>query len=179
MLLILAAFSRHDAALDWAKARAETAWGPVGLVSARFEFSETDYYRDSMGLGLKKQFFAFEQLVGAERLADLKLQTNQWEAEYAASARHAEPRPVNLDPGYITLAKLVLASTKDHSHRIYLGRGIFAEITLHFRDGGWQASPWTYPDYRRADFQEFFVRCREYLKAQEGQAVAAHRAAAT
>lgn len=170
VLLILAAISRHDAALDWAKERAESAWGPAALVSAAFEFSETDYYRDSMGPSLKKQFLAFEKFVGAERLAQFKLQTNQWEAEFAATAQHIEPRPLNLDPGYITLAKLVLASTKDHSHRIYLGTGIFAEVTLHFRAGEWQASSWTYPDYRRADFQQFFVECRDYLKQHCGEA---------
>ena len=80
------------------------------------------------------------------------------------SAKHGESRPLNLDPGYITLAKLVLASTKDHSHRIYLGQGIYAEITLDLSRGGWQPSEWTYPDYRRADFHQFFVHCRDYLK---------------
>jgi hypothetical protein len=74
---------------------------------------------------------------------------------------------LNLDPGYITLAKLVLASTKDHSHRIYLGRRIYGEITLGFRAGAWQPGEWTYPDYRRADFQRFFVECRDYLKQRQ------------
>jgi hypothetical protein len=92
------------------------------------------------------------------------LETNQWEAEYAAASSHNEPRPLNLDPGYITLAKLVLASTKDHWHRLYLGRGIYAELTLHFRGGAWRSSDWTYPDYQRADFHQFFMRCRDYLK---------------
>ncbi len=120
-----------------------------------------------MGSGLKKQFFGFEQLIDPAALVDLKLRTNAWEADYAALGRHAEERPLNLDPGYITLAKLVLASTKDHSHRLYLGRGIYAEITLGFRAGAWQANEWTYPDYRRADFQRFFVDCREVLKRRQ------------
>jgi hypothetical protein len=77
-----------------------------------------------------------------------------------------DERPLNLDPGYITLAKLVLASTKDHAHRIYLSQGIYAEITLNYRAGSWQPLPWTYPDYRRSDFQEFFTNCREYLKGR-------------
>ena len=165
VLLILAAFSRHGDALQWARANAESAWGLVALQSEAFEFRETNYYDSTMGAGLWKQFFAFERLIEPERLAEFKLQSNDWETEYAALARHDEPRPLNLDPGYITLAKLVLASTKDHAHRIYLGRGIYAEITLKFRDGAWQPSEWTYPDYRRADFQGFFSRCRDYLKA--------------
>lgn len=77
--------------------------------------------------------------------------------------RHAESRPLNLDPGYLTPAKLVLASTKDHAHRIYLRDGIFAEVTLVYRKGKWQPLEWTYPDYRRDDYQQFFTRCRERL----------------
>lgn len=166
-LLLLAVFSRHEDALAWAKAKAEAAWGKVALASAAFDFTETDYYRSTMGDGLKKQFFVFEQLIDPERLVDLKLQTNGWEAEYAAQRRHEESRPLNLDPGYITLAKLVLASTKDHWHRLYLGRGIYGELTLHFRGGRWQTNPWTYPDYCREDFQQFFTECRNYLKGRQ------------
>ncbi|HTQ39160.1 MAG TPA: DUF4416 family protein [Pirellulales bacterium] len=166
VLLILAAFSRHEQALVWARETAESHWGSVALTSPAFEFNETDYYTASMGPALKKQFFAFEKMINPERLIDFKLQSNTWEAEYAGLKKHPEPRPLNLDPGYITLAKLVLASTKDHSHRLYLGRGIYAEITLSFRGGGWQASEWTYPDYRRPDFQQFFDDCRGYFKQQ-------------
>jgi len=165
VLLVVAAFSRHDDALKWARDKMESAWGPVAIASEAFEFRETNYYEGTMGVGLRKQFLALGHLIDPERLIDLKLQTNNWETEYAKLASHDEPRPLNLDPGYITLAKLVLASTKDHAHRIYLGRGIYAEITLKFRDGSWQASEWTYPDYRRPDFQEFFSRCREHLKS--------------
>ena len=167
VLLILAAFSRHAAALHWGRKQAESAWGAATLESPAFDFAETDYYQAMMGPDLKKQFFAFERLQDPAMLVDAKLQTNAWEADYAALGQHAEQRPLNLDPGYITLAKLVLASTKDHSHRMYLGRGIYGEITLGFRAGMWQPSEWTYPDYRRADFQRFFVECRDYLKRRQ------------
>jgi hypothetical protein len=116
-----------------------------------------------MGQGLKKQFFAFERLVDPERLASVKRRTNEWEAEYAALGSHSEPRPLNLDPGYITSAKLVLASTKDHAHRLYLGEGIYAELTLSYRKRAWQPLEWTYPDYRRDDYQRFFSASREWL----------------
>ena len=101
-------------------------------MSDAFDFTETDYYTATMGTGLKKQFVAFERLIDPAALADIKRQTNAWEAEYAALGRHAEPRPLNLDPGYITPAKLVLASTKDHAHRLYLRDGIYAEVTLAY-----------------------------------------------
>jgi hypothetical protein len=96
-----------------------------------------------------------------------KQQTGGWEGEYAQLARHAEPRPLNLDPGYITLAKLVLASTKDHAHRIYLGAGMFAEVTLYFKGGQWLPREWTFPDYRRSDYQRFFLQVRERLRASK------------
>jgi hypothetical protein len=70
----------------------------------------------------------------------------------------------------VTAAKLVLASTKDFAHRIYLRDGIFAEITLFFRHGRWEHHEWTFPDYRRADYHEFFSRAREYLKHMPGSA---------
>ena len=167
VLLLLAAFSRHDEALAWARAWATQAWGDVALESPAYRFSQTDYYQATMGPGLRKQFWVFSRLLAdPAKLADAKLEANTWETEYARSADHAEPRPLNLDPGYLTLGKLVLASTKDHAHRIYLGRGIFAEVTLYYRHGRWRHHEWTYPDYRRDDYQRFFSECREYLHRQ-------------
>ena len=164
VLLITAAFSRHEAAFAWGRERCVATWGPVALESDRFDFSETDYYGASMGAGLKKQFWAFEQLVDPSILPTVKCATNDWEEEIAKSEAYEDERPLNLDPGYVSLAKLVLASTKDHAHRIYLAQGIYAEITLAYRGGDWQKHPWTFPDYQRSDYQEFFDQCREYLR---------------
>lgn len=163
-LLLLAAFSRHDGALDWARDRAVETFGPIALESAIFEFTQTDYYEATMGPGLRKVFFAFAGPFDPANMVDVKLQTNAWEQEYAEQAGHDEPRPLNLDPGYLTLAKLVLASTKDHAHRIYLQRGIYAEVTLFYRDRRWQAREWTFADYRREDYQQFFSQCRGRLR---------------
>ena len=141
-LLLLAAFSRHEAALDWARQRAVEAWGPIAAESPPFDFAETHYYDATMGPGLKKVFFAFQRPFDPEELVEIKLQTNRWEEEYAAGAGNTpEPRPLNLDPGYLTLGKLVLASTKDFAHRIYLSRGIYAEVTLQYRHQPLAASP--------------------------------------
>jgi hypothetical protein len=163
VLHILAASSRYVAALDWARGQGQSQFGPVAQISDAFAFTETAYYTSSMGPELKKQFLAFEQRIDPADLPAIKRQTNEWEAIYAAAGEHPESRPLNLDPGYITPAKLVLASTKDHAHRIYLREGIYAEITLSFRQQRWQPLEWTYPDYRRDDYQQFFTRCREWL----------------
>ena len=164
VLLLAAAFSRYDAALDWAEAMLQMAWGPVVLESPRLDHRETTYYESTMGPDLKKVFYAFERLVDPASLAERKLRAIAWEDEYRRQASHPEPRPLNIDPGYLTEAKLVLASTKDRDHRIYLSQGIFAEVTLHFQRGAWVSRPWTYPDYQRADYHEFFSRCREFLR---------------
>lgn len=162
-LLILAAFSRHETALDWARRHAVDAWGPLALESPVFDFHETNYYEPTMGRGLRKTFFTFAELIDPAELVAIKLQTNLWETQYARGAHHEEPRPLNLDPGYLTLGKLVLASTKDFAHRIYLDRGIYAETTLHYRRHHWQHHEWTFADYRRPDYQAFFSEARDYL----------------
>ncbi|MDC0935651.1 DUF4416 family protein [Pirellulales bacterium] len=164
VLRVIAASSRYDAALDWGREKAVAQWGRVAAVSDAFNFGETDYYEAEMGVDLKKQFWAFALTIDPGELPAIKLQTNQWEVAYAALEQHQESRPLNLDPGYVTLAKLVLASTKDHAHRIYLADGIYAETTLNFRGGGWQPMPWTYPDYRRDDYQKFLTHCRDILR---------------
>lgn len=169
VLLLVAVSSRYAAALDWARARIERQCGPLALVSDPFDFTETAYYAATMGEGLKKQFIACERRIDPGELARIKRETNAWEAEYASLGEHAEPRPLNLDPGYITPAKLVLASTKDHAHRLYIGDGIYAEVTLAYRARQWQPLEWTYPDYRRADYQAFFTTCREYLLVHRGK----------
>jgi hypothetical protein len=162
-LLLVAVTYRFDAAVVCASEWAIGNFGPVAYASETFDFTETDYYAATMGTNLKKKFFTFERLIDTGTLSDIKRNSNAWEAEYAALKWHVETRPVNIDPGYITPAKLVLASTKDHAHRIYLRDGIFAEVTLVYRQRKWQPLEWTYPDYRRDDYQQFFTECREWL----------------
>jgi hypothetical protein len=164
VLLLLAAFSRYPMAIEWAGRRAEREWGPIALASPLFEFRETRYYESTMGPDVQKLFFAFEKLADAAQLVSWKHAANGWEEEFRQLHDLPEPRPLNLDPGYITEAKLVLATTKDRDHRLYLERGIYAEVTLVFQQRQWMARPWTYPDYRRADYHQFFTRCRDYLR---------------
>ena len=119
-----------------------------------------------MGNDLVKQLFAFEQLGPADGLVAAKLRSNAWEDEYRRLSDAPEERPINIDPGYVTEAKLVLATTKDRDHRIYLGDGIYAEVTTYYRRGEWQPREWTYADYRRAEVTSFLDQCRQYLRVR-------------
>ena len=118
-------------------------YGPVDYVSATLPFAHTDYYEGEFGAELRRRFLAFEQLIDPGQLAEIKITTNALEAELSTGDR----RSINLDPGYLSLAKLVLATTKNREHRIYLARGIYAEVTLSYRNKNFGAWPWTYPDY--------------------------------
>src|SRR5207253_984685 len=116
-MLVVAAFSRHAEALAWARERLASLYGPVGISNPSYDFHHTTYYAASMGTGLRKQFLGFARLVSPDMLAPIKLQTNALEDELAYSGRFTEPRPLNLDPGLLTLGKFMLASTKDQAHR--------------------------------------------------------------
>jgi len=166
VLLVVATFSRHASALEWARRRLEEEFGPVALVSPVYEFTQTAYYESTMGPGLRKQFLAFRELVAADMLPATKLRTNQLEDQLAASGAYPEPRPLNLDPGILALGKFMLATTKDQAHRVYLRDGIYAEATLRFEAGEFQPWPWTYADYRLPQVADFLKTAREFYRAR-------------
>ena len=120
VLPIVAASSRYAEALSWGRERLSQKFDSEIVASPPFDFNQTDYYESSMGEKLKKQFFAPLKLVEPDFLAQMKVETNDWEAAYFESHEGPETRPLNLDPGYISEDKLVLASTKNHAHRLYL-----------------------------------------------------------
>lgn len=146
---------------DAAREALEGRFGPVDLTSRPFRFTSTDYYAAQMGAHLKRRFLTFLRRADAAELASWKLFSNELEGKLAARFAGGPPRPVNVDPGYVTGAKLVLASTKDFAHRIYLRDGIFAEITLRFRDGAWQAHEFTFPDFRAETYHSFLKQARD------------------
>ena len=149
----------------------ERAFGPIELTSEVMDFDFTHYYDDEMGSPLFRRLVSFAAPAAADVLAEAKLRTNAIEADFAARPDATVARPINLDPGYVEPAKLVLASMKNFSHRIYLGRGVFAELTLLVRDHQWQAMPWTFPDYASGRYDAF-------LTAVRNAAIAAGREAA-
>ena len=167
VLLFMAVFSFDTSAFDWVRKRAEVQWGPLVLESESFPFETfTDYYAQTMGETLPKRLWGFENLISPDALPKIKCLTNDWESEFKSVTVCSVERPLNIDPGYIDLGKLILASTKDHAHRIYLSEGIFAETTLMYTQKQWKSLPWTYPDYQSAGYQAFLTQCREYLKSK-------------
>jgi hypothetical protein len=165
----MVAFSQSPEALAWARQLLVEQWGPIARESDLFDFDQTDYYRDEMGSDLKKVIWAFESPADPGELASWKLQSNRWERSYQSPAGERVVRPLNLDPGYLSQAKLVLATTKDRDHRIYLGQGIFAECTLYFHKQQWQPRDWTYPDFCSAPYRSFLLDCRDYLRERSRQ----------
>ena len=123
--------------------RLEREFGPVDFLSDVQSFEWSDYYGPEMGKPLVRRFIGFDRLVGADRLSEIKLLTNDLEQLFSVSGKRA----VNIDPGFLTQGSLVLASCKDSGHRIYLGKGIFAELTLVYQNRSYRPVPWTYPDY--------------------------------
>jgi len=135
-------------------------YGPVQAKSNSFTFNHTRYYRDEMGDNLFKFYCTFEHLIDPMDIVDIKLQTNAIEEQFSKNSK----RSVNIDPGYIEVPKLVLATTKNYGHRIYLGKGIYGDVQLYWRQGTFQANPWTYPDYTDPQNLDFFVNARtEYF----------------
>lgn len=136
----------------------------VDFESKVTDFSHTDYYAEEMGPGLKRKFISFERIVDSADLYKAKLITNRIEQRLSTGGK----RTINIDPGYLDLSKLVLFTTKDYSHRIYLRKGIYAEATLFYRDHAFTPWPWTYPDYRTPEYKEIFGTIRDNYKKQIG-----------
>jgi hypothetical protein len=160
----VALFSRHEEAHSWGEARLRDTFGPIALHSAPYAFNQTTYYQAEMGPGLRKQFVVFHDLVAPDCLPEVKQRTNALEAELTASGRFPDIRPLNLDPGLLSLGKFLLATTKDQAHRLYLRDGIFAEVTLRFQAGMYEPWPWTYADYRQDCVRGFLGQARDFYK---------------
>ena len=159
--LIAALMSSNLALMNKIEGRLSEKFGAIDLASDLFPFDYTEYYTEEMGKNLQKKFISFDKMIAIENLPDIKNFTNAVEQEYALDGN----RRINIDPGYVTHVQMVLATTKDYSHRIYLGQGIYAELTYVCRKKIFQTLEWTYPDYREQFSLEFFLKIREkYLQ---------------
>lgn len=159
-----AVISCHAELRQKAIERLATRWGDIVHHSEPLPFEAGGYYAASMGRDLQKELVGFHNPADAAELADWKIWTNTLEADFGGPDFPTK-RPLNLDPGYITQAKLVLATTKDRDHRVYLRDGMFGEITLTYTAKKWIHHRWTYPDYRTEPVAEFATRCRNHLRA--------------
>ena len=139
----------------------EAKFGESDYSSKEMGFDYTAYYEEEMGRPLFRQFVSFETLVGPGELAGIKVFTNGLEETSGLDGR----RKVNLDPGYLALDHLVLATGKPAPHRIYLAEGIYADLHLIYESGGFKPLPWTYPDYKSESLLGLMNRLREVLKA--------------
>jgi hypothetical protein len=140
-----------------------------GVVSATPDetFLWPEYYKPEMGDGIMRKYMFLDKLLPRDELADVKIVTNALEDNLRKKSGR-EGRPVNIDPGYLSLENLVLATTKARPHRICLRDGIYAESTLGYVNGAYRPWPWTYPDYARPILQPFFSLARKALKRMLG-----------
>ena len=164
--LIVGILASDERCLAAARDALLASFGPADLVSEAWPFTQTDYYVDELGPHVLRQFVSLEELIHPGDLAEIKLRTNTIEQQLAAFLATPYPRPVNLDPGVIEPSKLILASTKNFAHRIYIGRKMYAEVTLVFDKGQWRSLPYTFPDYHRPEYHGFFSLVRSRLVEQ-------------
>lgn len=163
--LIVGMISGEESLFKKAEKELAQKFGSVDFRSSLLPFCYSDYYEKEMRVNLKRQFISFEKLIDPAEIVEIKLFTNQLENSFLHLS--SGKRRVNIDPGYITLAKLVLATTKNFEHRIYLGKGIYAETTLRYkREKGFAPWEWTYPDYRSREYLETFNHLREIYYQQ-------------
>ena len=141
--------------------RLEDGFSKIHVCSDLWPFEQTDHYEPEMGPNLRRQFVAMDRAFDPGYLASMKHRANAIEQEFAEDGA----RRVNIDPGYVALDKVVLASTKNHAHRVYLADGIFGEVTLSYHRGkGYEPWPWTYPDYREERVRAWFNALRTELR---------------
>ena len=151
-----------EEALEKARRHVESRYGPIDLESAVFPFHYTSYYNAEMGEGIIRQFISFENLFDPGELGRIKRETIGIEREMSVGGK----RMANLDPGYLNLSTVVLATTKDASYRVYLGGGMYGEATLFYMKGAFRPFEWTYPDYREEESLRFFGEVRKRFKEQ-------------
>jgi len=164
--LIIGILAADEAALAAAVKAISKSFGIIDITSDVWPFTQTDYYKDEIGPNALRQFVSLEKSIDPGKLAKIKHTTNKLEQKLARSLKLPLPRPVNLDPGFIEPSKLILASTKNFSHRIYIGNKMFAEVTLIYEKGNWLHFVYTYPDYKEPHYQDFFTKVRTRLLEQ-------------
>jgi hypothetical protein len=143
----------------------KSEFGPVDFISDILDFTFTSYYEPEMGTGIARLFLSFTNLVPPEKLAGIKIRTNEMEETFTRAGK----RQVNMDPGLLDAGRFILATTKDNAHRIPLSGGIYGEITLLFVHKKFRDLPWTYPDYRTEEYKKILTEIRTIFCSQVKQ----------
>jgi hypothetical protein len=154
--LVIGLFMQDKSLLTPVAETLAEAFGPVDLVSGWLPFDFTSYYEPEMGAPLFRRLLAFESLIPQEDLPAVKLKTNALELDHS----EGDHRRINIDPGYLLLERFVLATGKNYAHRIYIGKNIYADLTLTYSKGEYQTLPWTYPDYASPEIRQFLLQAR-------------------
>ena len=168
--LIISMITSDKCLFDLYKEELIKKFGEVDIESNAQPFDFTDYYEEEFGKNLMQKLFSFSSLVGMGELAEIKIITNSIENNFKNeniknNLTHPK-RKINLDPGYITLDKYILASTKNGPSRIYLNQGIYAEITLRFINKSFVTCEYTYPNYKTNEYIIFLNSVRQKYKVQ-------------
>ncbi len=154
--LVVGLFTRDKLIIEQLSNKLLGAFGDFDLVSSWLPFHYTTYYEREMGTPLFRRMFAFKSLIEQSELSAIKTVTNRIENQYASNNK----RMVNIDPGYLSQERFVLASGKNFTHRIYIGQGIYADLTLIYQRGAFEKLPWTYPDYADEPVLAFLEKVR-------------------
>jgi len=160
--LIIGFIFKEENAPDKARPILEKAFGKIDFESQNLAFNHTAYYEKEFGKDLNRRFISFKKLISPSDLPEIKIHTNRVEKKLSSGSS----RSINIDPGYLDLAKLILASTKDYKHRIYLNRGIYAEVTLFYENKSYRPWEWTYPDYKSGEYIAIFNCIRDIYARQ-------------
>jgi hypothetical protein len=164
--LIIGILAANKDALGKTVRALEKEFGNIDLKSDVWPFTQTEYYKDEIGENILRQFVTIENLIDPGELAGIKHKTNKIEQRMAKLLSLDLPRPVNIDPGIIEPSKLILATTKNFSHRIYIGDKMYAELTLSYIKGAWKSFDYTFPDYKQETYHGFLSKVRERLVEQ-------------
>jgi len=164
--LIIGILAADETALKSARQTVIAEFGKADFISDTWPFNVTRYYEAETGGSIIKQFVSIEQLICPSKLAKIKHRTNRLEKKLAKTLETPLLRPVNLDPGIIEPSKLILATTKNFSHRIYIGQKMYAEVTLTFYRGQWKSYDYTFADHKQQCYHDFFSKVRIKLVKQ-------------
>ncbi len=164
--LVIAFFSNDIKLLNRVESRLVKKYGKIDYETSDFDFIETDYYNEEMGNNLKTRYVSFNKLAERDKLPDIKKYCCKLERIYSINKDEKNRRLVNIDPGFLSLENFILATGKAYSHRIYLGKGVWADLTLIYQKENFINLAWTYPNYQSNKIKNALVEIREIYHRQ-------------